>query len=80
MPKLDLQEDETHEFKEAWTGRALEDLAAFANHNGGTVLVGVRDDGEIVGFSLDDPEYQKIVNQIVDILGVRPSVQRDRAT
>ena len=74
MSQLGLHEDETHEFKEIWTARALEDLAAFANHQGGTLWVGVRDDGEVVGYALDDAEYQKIINQIVDVLGVRPSM------
>jgi len=74
VSQLGLHEDETHEFKEIWTARALEDLAAFANHRGGTLWVGVNDEGNAVGFALDDAEYQKIANQIVDVLGLRPSM------
>ncbi len=58
MPKIDRQEDETLEFKRQWTDRALEDLAAFANTRGGTLLVGIREDGEIVGAAADDREIQ----------------------
>jgi ATP-dependent DNA helicase RecG len=39
----------TIEFKEKFTPRVDEDLVAFANTKGGTVLLGVRDDGSIGG-------------------------------
>lgn len=37
------------EFKERYTLRIDEDFIAFANAKGGTLLLGVRDDGTIVG-------------------------------
>jgi ATP-dependent DNA helicase RecG len=40
------------EFKERYTSRIDEDIVAFANAKGGTILLGVRDDGDIVGESL----------------------------
>ncbi|PWB80166.1 MAG: hypothetical protein C3F08_05085, partial [Candidatus Methylomirabilota bacterium] len=45
--KLLLREGEglTVEFKERYTPRIDEDLVAFANARGGTLLLGVRDDG-----------------------------------
>ena len=49
MPRIDLHEGEEVEFKRQWTDQALEDLAAFANTRGGTVFVGVDDDGQVVG-------------------------------
>jgi len=54
MPKINAVEGQTLEFKRQWTDRALEDLAAFANTKGGTLLLGIRDDGEIVGAIADD--------------------------
>jgi hypothetical protein len=45
-------ESDTIEFKAQWNERALEDLAAFANHKGGTLLVGVTDAGSVSGFNL----------------------------
>ena len=75
MPKIDLQESETIEFKRQWTDRALEDLAAFANTRGGTLLIGVRKDGEIVGAPTDDREIQRIANLITSYLGIAPSIR-----
>ncbi len=75
MPKTDLQESETLEFKRQWTDRALEDLAAFANTRGGTLLVGIREDGEVVGAKVDDREIQRIANLIAAHLGITPSIR-----
>ena len=75
MPKINKQESETLEFKRQWTDRALEDLTAFANTRGGTLLVGIRDDGEIVGTMVDDQEIQRIANLIIARLGITPSIR-----
>jgi ATP-dependent DNA helicase RecG len=50
MARVVSQESEVVEFKERWTDSALEALAAFANHKGGTVYVGIADDGRPVGW------------------------------
>jgi ATP-dependent DNA helicase RecG len=70
MPRIDQQENQTLEFKRQWTDKALEDLAAFANTEGGTLLVGIRDDGEIVGTTADDREIQRLANLISSRLGI----------
>jgi len=75
MPRVAQQEGETLEYKRQWTDRALEDLAAFANTHGGTLLLGVRDDGEIVGVTADDREIQRIANLIAAHLGITPSIR-----
>jgi len=75
MPKIDFSESETLEFKRQWTDRALEDLAAFANTRGGTLLIGIRKDGEIVGTRADDQEIQRIANLIASHLGIAPSIR-----
>ncbi|MCS7240928.1 MAG: ATP-binding protein [Candidatus Bipolaricaulota bacterium] len=63
------------ELKERWTDKALEDLAAFANTRGGTLLIGVRKSEEIVGTATEDAEIQRIANTIVSQLGITPSVK-----
>jgi len=68
-------ESQNVEWKRQWTERALEDLAAFANTDGGALLVGIRDDGEVVGAQADDQELQRIANGIAAHLGITPSVE-----
>lgn len=75
MARIDLQESETLEFKRQWTDRALEDLAAFANTKGGTLLVGIQEDGTIVGAHGNDRELQRIANLITSHLGITPSIE-----
>ena len=78
MTRVVRQESEIVEFKERWTDSALEALAAFANHKGGTVYVGIADDGRPVGYIVSDEEQQRIINQIVQTLGLRPRVRVEK--
>ena len=56
--KIDLSklnknsESESLEFKESFDSKVLETIGAFANAIGGTILVGVRDDGHVTGILL----------------------------
>jgi ATP-dependent DNA helicase RecG len=74
MAEQQLRETETTELKESWSERVLEDIAAFANHRGGHVWLGVSDDGSPKGYEPADRKLQEITNQIVDVLGLRPSL------
>jgi ATP-dependent DNA helicase RecG len=67
-------ESENVEFKEQWNDHGLEALASFVNTKGGTLLIGVRDNGTVIGWTGDDRAQQVIINQIVEILRVQPSV------
>ena len=60
--KLLIREGEglTIELKERYTSRIDEDLVAFANAKGGTLLLGVRDDGIVVGERLTNDLKPKI--------------------
>ena len=60
--KLLIREGEglTVEFKERYTPRIDEDIVAFANARGGTLLLGVRDDGTIAGERLTNDLKAKI--------------------
>jgi ATP-dependent DNA helicase RecG len=76
VPRIDLHEGEEAEFKRQWTDQALEDLAAFANTRGGTVFVGVDDDGQVVGVNDPEEEVRRIANTVVSRLGLAPSITR----
>lgn len=60
--KLLVREGEglTVEFKERYTPRIDEDIVAFANAKGGTILLGVRDDGIVVGERMTNDLKAKI--------------------
>ncbi|MCX6699402.1 MAG: putative DNA binding domain-containing protein [Methanomicrobiales archaeon] len=67
-------ENENLEFKEQWNDHGLEALAAFVNTKGGTLLVGVKDNGMVIGWTGDDRAQQRVINQVVEILRVQPAV------
>jgi len=43
-------ESEILELKEKYTDSIAKEIVSFLNANGGTLLIGVRDDGVVVGF------------------------------
>ncbi|MBA3046686.1 MAG: winged helix-turn-helix transcriptional regulator [Euryarchaeota archaeon] len=51
------------EFKESFSDRIAKEMCAFSNANGGTILLGVTDDGVIKGISITN----KLKSQIQDI-------------
>ncbi|MDD3135861.1 MAG: putative DNA binding domain-containing protein, partial [Methanoregula sp.] len=67
-------ESENVEFKEQWNDHTLEAIASFVNTTGGTLLVGVSDNGTVIGWTGDDRAQQVIINQIVEILRVQPAI------
>ncbi|AVX20654.1 MULTISPECIES: helix-turn-helix domain-containing protein [Carboxydocella] len=54
------------------------DLAAFANSDGGYLLVGVDDDGQVVGFKSNDLLEQRIINLCRDIISppLKPDIYK----
>lgn len=67
-----LYESETIELKEFYTPDLKKEIMAFANTNGGTIYVGVQDNGEIVGLDNADFVMQQISNSLRD--SIRPDV------
>ena len=58
-------ETETTEFKESWRDEWLKTLAAFANTRGGTLLVGIKDNKQLIGWQGDSDQItSKIVNHL----------------
>jgi ATP-dependent DNA helicase RecG len=70
--RLNITEDQHTEFKLSFQEKVIETLAAFANTSGGTVYVGVGDDGEIAGIETGKETIQKWLNDIK--LKTQPSI------
>ncbi len=67
-------ESETVEFKETWNdAQVLKALAALANTRGGTLLIGVCDDGSVRGVSCNTHQLDAWTNCIVDSLRLHPT-------
>ena len=58
-------ENTTTEFKENFDQEAIETAAAFANTNGGVILIGVSDTGEIRGITIRKETLRNWSNRIV---------------
>lgn len=63
-----FRESETVELKEIVVDEIKKEIIAFANCNGGRLYIGVRDDGEVIGF--DDPD--RVSLQISNMVGDAP--------
>ena len=62
--RLSKGEDAHTEFKRTFDNETIETLCAFANTTGGSVFLGVDDNGGAVGVSLGKESIQQYVNQI----------------
>ncbi len=67
-------EGEAVEYKKAWSNDCLKTIAAFANTRGGTLLVGVADAGQVVGWNGADKGQQAIATRIGNKLPIQPSL------
>lgn len=61
-------ENEKIEFKSQFAEEIYKEVIAFANTDGGTVYVGIDNDGNVVGLSNVDKEYTRITNGIRDAI------------
>jgi len=59
-----IGESLTLEYKSSFDRKSIETLVAFANANGGTVLVGVADNGAVLGVSLGKETLNKWLGQV----------------
>lgn len=69
---MDLTEGLTLELKRAVTDDLKKTVVAFANTDGGTILVGIEDDGKPVGIKDADGEQLRLANMVRD--AVKPDV------
>ncbi|MDR0566694.1 MAG: putative DNA binding domain-containing protein, partial [Prevotellaceae bacterium] len=62
--KVPDKESETVEFKSTFNMDCIETLVAFANHKGGSIYVGVNDDGKAAGVATGKETLTQWVNEI----------------
>ncbi len=74
IEKINKIESTNLEFKESFSDGTLKSICAFSNTDGGTILIGVRDDGSVKGLTITNSTLENITNKIIDSLGVSPSI------
>ncbi|MCQ2308864.1 MAG: putative DNA binding domain-containing protein [Bacteroidales bacterium] len=64
------QESQNIEYKESWRDEYLKWVCGFANAHGGTLYIGIDDDGNVVGAEHAKRLSEDIPNKIRDVLGI----------
>ncbi len=71
-------ESQITEFKLSWRDEYLKWICAFANTNGGKLLIGVDDTGNPVGVKDSKKLLEDLPNKFRDILGIIPSLKLEK--
>ncbi len=71
-----MMEDLRTEFKREWNREYLRNIAAFANTDGGTLYIGLADDGTPIGVKDIEKGLKRIPDEIQNALGIVPTVDR----
>lgn len=70
-----MKEDQRTEFKRNWRDEFLKELCAFANSQGGTLYIGVEDDGTVIGISDAKALLENMPNKVLSNLGILANVE-----
>lgn len=65
-----MKESQKTEFKVSWRDEYLRHLCAFANTQGGSLFIGIGDDGNIVGLNESKKLFEDIPNKAINYLGI----------
>lgn len=68
-------ETQNIEYKESFGDSVLKAICGMANSNGGTIFVGVSDDGSVKGIKITNKDLEKITERIVSKLGIHPEIE-----
>ena len=69
-----MKENQNLEFKESWRDEYLRYVSGFANSQGGSLLIGVDDNGVVVGVENAKKLLENLPNKIISTTGVIPEV------
>ena len=67
-----LLEDSNTEFKEVYVNDVKKEVVAFTNTDGGTIYIGISDDGKVVGLDHLDSVMTQASSALKD--GIKPDV------
>lgn len=68
MPKVDFEEGQTIEFKERYSaGKWLEDIASFANTNGGKLYFGIAKTRDVTGIHITAEDKDRVTQACASI-------------
>ena len=70
-------ESQNVEFKSNWRDEYLKAICAFANADGGRLIIGLDDNGKLVGLENSKKLLEDVPNKIKDILGTIPKVMAE---
>jgi len=70
-----MKESQTTEYKSSWRDEYLKIICAFANTEGGDLIIGVDDKGNPIGLKNTQKLLEDIPNKVKDILGLIPQVE-----
>jgi len=70
-----VREDQKIELKESWHDEYLKHICAFANSHGGSLYIGIKDDGSVVGVKNQKRLLEDIPNKVVQLLGISVNVE-----
>lgn len=73
-----MKESQTIEFKLFWRDEYLKIISAFANADGGRLIIGVDDNGNPVGVKNSIKLLEDLPNKIRDILGLIPKIKLEK--
>jgi len=65
-----MKERQNLEYKQSWRDEYLKWICGFANADGGVLLIGVNDNGKVVGISQVRKLLEDIPNKVRDLLGI----------
>lgn len=68
-------ENQQLEFKESWRDEYLKYVSGFANAQGGSLLIGVNDKGDVIGINDSKVLLETLPNKIVTLTGVVADVE-----
>ncbi len=72
------KESQTVEYKQNWRDDCLKAISAFANSDGGNLIIGLDDKGKPSGLKNVKRQLEDIPNTIRNKLGIIPSVERNK--